>query len=680
MHISLYRKYRPMRFSEVIGQSAATDLLRTAFAERTLSHAYLLSGPRGCGKTTAARLVAKVVNCSAPSSDGEPCCECSSCRAVVSGDHMDVMEIDGASSRGIDQIRELKSHVGLSSFMGGSKVYILDEVHMLTMEAFNALLKTLEEPPSSVLFLFATTEPHKVPVTIRSRCQHIPFHRITTADIVSQLSFIAEREGVETEESALWEIARNADGALRDAISLFEQALASGSGRVGADSVKGLFGGAARCELEGWLSLLRTDPASASAMLKETLDKGVSHERFLESLFPLLKDMWVYSLWGERAFTGLALSAEERAFLINEAPQWGSETLARMNRVCASLFPRARFGQRAEVFFGLLLFELLGAMEPPASGSSVQVRAESRPSSQIAGRPVAKPINAQIRDSLINPGDERSGSSADRSDIEDRRSQGVYKGQDDSKTLTAPPVKEISAPVQVRAASVKGESEIKKTKSNETGASSGQTAAPVKRVVQTQAVGRQAGDREGLSELPHPLLTALWGEDLLLCAALLDVKVSMVDSKPNFDYSEALELAKVVIEAPRARRTLSGALSVLGGGADISAAETDTEEAGNLGDMEISPFDDHSDIYEEAAAKSTQVRNGGEPSGARAPRGAGPEATVSGSPAPARRRVSESEMSLKELSAYIGADILVERSVSTEPAESDITESVETDS
>ena len=557
MHISLYRRYRPMRFSEIIGQNAATELLRMAFVGQNLSHAYLFSGPRGCGKTTAARLVAKVINCSSPSPDGEPCCECASCMAVVSGDHMDVMEIDGASSRGIDQIRELKSHVGLAPFMGGRKVYILDEVHMLTMEAFNALLKTLEEPPSSVLFLFATTEPHKIPVTIRSRCQHIPFHRITTADIVTQLSFIAKNEQVRTEESALWEIARNADGALRDAISLFEQALASGSGEVSGESVKGLFGGAARGELEGWISMLRTDPAEASAMLKETFDSGVSHERFLESLFPLLKDMWVYSLWGERAFAGLSLSAEERAFLSSETPHWRSETLSRMNRVCASLFPRARFGQRSEVFFGLLLFELMGAMEEPAQTPPAQAAVRER-----------EPLPA------------RTGAEAPTGKKTETAAHAAPRRTEEGALKQSP---KAHAPLPERAPMPDGSL--------------------------------------------HPLIALLWNEDISLCAALLDVRLRAEDSKPVFDYSGAMELAKVVLEAPRARNTLKRALDSFMG----SAADTDEQP-------------------ESEAVSGIQA--------------AAPKA-----PASARMRTAVSDMSLQDLSMYIGADILVERPITADSSE-----------
>ena len=361
MRVSLYRKYRPQVFSDIVEQKAATSLLCLSFTKGQLGQAYLFSGPRGCGKTTAARILAKTVNCQAPE-NGEPCCKCESCRAVSSGEHLDVMEIDGASNRGIDQIRELKSHVGLAPFMGGSKVYILDEVHMLTTEAFNALLKTLEEPPPFAVFIFATTEPNKVPATIRSRCQHIPFHRITTEGIAARLRDVASMEGFEAEEPALWEVARNADGALRDALSLAEQAMALGNGKLSAEAVSALLGGGGRAEMERFASLLRSSPEGASQELKELLGRGVSPERFLDALFPLFRDMWVYSLWGEASFAGLSLSDEEKKFLALEVPGWDRGTLAALVSFCASLFPRARQGLRSDVFAGLLIFGLLRAM------------------------------------------------------------------------------------------------------------------------------------------------------------------------------------------------------------------------------------------------------------------------------------------------------------------------------
>jgi DNA polymerase-3 subunit gamma/tau len=291
---------------------------------------------------------------------------------------MDVMEIDGASNRGIDQIRELKSHVGLASFMGGTKVYILDEVHMLTMEAFNALLKTLEEPPPSVMFIFATTEPHKVPATIRSRCQHILFHRITTECIAEQLRLIASTEGVTTDDSALWEIARGADGAMRDAISLFEQAVAVGHGALTLDSIMTLFGGG-RAEMERWIAQARECPYEAFAALKRILDLGVSPERFLDGLFPLLRDMWTFGLWREKSFAGTSLSDNEKDFLRGEAPNWDVTVLRRAAMSVASLFSRVRLGLRSDVFSGLLMFELLGAFdyrEPIAGENTNPAEAE----------------------------------------------------------------------------------------------------------------------------------------------------------------------------------------------------------------------------------------------------------------------------------------------------------------
>ena len=170
MSVSLYRRYRPTQFNQIVGQVAAVHVITRALEERVVSHAYLFSGPRGCGKTTLARLLAKSLNCTSRGEGAEPCNSCSSCEAINRGESLDVIEIDGASNNSVDEIRELKTHVSLSPFASSYKVYIIDEVHMLSLSAFNALLKTLEEPPSHVVFILATTEPYKVPITIRSRC------------------------------------------------------------------------------------------------------------------------------------------------------------------------------------------------------------------------------------------------------------------------------------------------------------------------------------------------------------------------------------------------------------------------------------------------------------------------------------------------------------------------------
>ena len=216
------RKWRPMRFEDVIGQGHVTSTLRNAIAGERLAHAYLFSGPRGVGKTTTARLLAKTVNCAHPSGEN-PDNSCDSCREITDGRSFDVLEIDGASNRGVEEIRNLREAVRYPPAKGRYKVYIIDEVHMLTKEAFNALLKTLEEPPPHVLFIFATTEIHKVPATILSRCQRFDFRRIGVAEIAENLKTIAKEENLHIDDDALLLLARRGDGSLRDAQSMFDQ-------------------------------------------------------------------------------------------------------------------------------------------------------------------------------------------------------------------------------------------------------------------------------------------------------------------------------------------------------------------------------------------------------------------------------------------------------------------------
>ncbi len=362
MYISLYRRYRPQKFSDMVGQGAAVSVLRESLKEGRLGHAYLFSGPRGCGKTSAARLVAKGLNCQNPAFDGEPCGECEACGAIAQGEHLDVIEIDGASNRGINEIRDLKSHVNLKPLSAPYKIYIIDEVHMLTEAAFNALLKTLEEPPANVVFLLATTEPHKVPVTIRSRCQHIPFHRISMADMVNRVAYVCDSEKISADMEAVWEISRQADGALRDALSLTEQAVSLGKGSLTLESVKALTGGSNRTELEKWVKNLRIDPKESNAALHEMLGRGISPERLAESMFAVFRDMWIFSLWGEKGMEALEVSEEEGQFLKEESPFWSSDKLRSACIFCSSLLPRARYGMRMEVFSGLIMLELTKIM------------------------------------------------------------------------------------------------------------------------------------------------------------------------------------------------------------------------------------------------------------------------------------------------------------------------------
>ena len=238
---SLYRKWRPRRWEEIVGQEPVVRTLQQAVRTGRISHAYLFAGPRGTGKTTTARVLAKALNCQHPDPAARPCTECQVCRSVQEGRFLDLIEIDAASHTGVDDVRALRETVHFAPTQGRYKVYIIDEVHMLSTAAFNALLKTLEEPPDHVVFVLATTEWHKVPATVRSRCQVYPFRRIPLKDIVAYLQRIVEAEGIQAEEDALRAIARQATGSLRDAISLLDQ-LASLGEPITVEQVHALLG------------------------------------------------------------------------------------------------------------------------------------------------------------------------------------------------------------------------------------------------------------------------------------------------------------------------------------------------------------------------------------------------------------------------------------------------------
>jgi len=238
----LARKYRPQTFHEILGQEAVVQTLKNAIKFNRLAHAYLFSGSRGTGKTTTARIFAKALNCPNRSDDCEPCNECQSCREITAGRSLDVLEIDGASHRGIEDVRQINDTAGYAASSGGYKIYIIDEVHMLTKEAFNALLKTLEEPPARVLFFFATTEPHKLLATILSRCQRFHLNRISDETIVAKLQQIASDLNLDADEAALRMIAAMSGGGLRDAESFFDQVIAFHDDAIDSETVASVLG------------------------------------------------------------------------------------------------------------------------------------------------------------------------------------------------------------------------------------------------------------------------------------------------------------------------------------------------------------------------------------------------------------------------------------------------------
>ncbi len=298
-YLVIARKWRPSVFEEIIGQEHVTRTLQNAIASGRVAQAYLFSGPRGVGKTTAARILAKCLNCT-----GEtgvlPCNECASCRAITAGSSVDVLEIDGASNTGVENVRDLRENIMYMPAGGGRKIYIVDEVHMLSISAFNALLKTLEEPPPHVVFIFATTEVRKIPLTILSRCQRFEFRRIPVSKMEAHLKKILDTEKIAYEEEALYTIAREADGSLRDAESLLDQVLAFGGENLRLDDVTGALGLMDRAVLLELMSaIIAKDHASALKIIEKIYNFGYDLKRACAELLSIVRDMTALRASGE---------------------------------------------------------------------------------------------------------------------------------------------------------------------------------------------------------------------------------------------------------------------------------------------------------------------------------------------------------------------------------------------
>ncbi|MFD0590512.1 DNA polymerase III subunit gamma/tau [Paenibacillus sp. GCM10027627] len=302
-HIALYRAWRPQTFQDMVGQQHIIQTLQNAIRESRVSHAYLFNGPRGTGKTTTAKVLAKAVNCERGPSI-EPCNECAACEGITAGHIMDVIEIDAASNRGIDEIRDIRDKVRYAPSEVRFKVYIIDEVHMLTTEAFNALLKTLEEPPGHVIFILATTEPHKLPATIVSRCQRFDFRQVSLEEQTARLRQICSEEGISADEDALAYIARLSEGGMRDAISLLEQVSAFGDNRITLDAAVDVTGGMASEQFYQLAEAVQARDVSALMPLVEGLMlAGKSADKCLENLIYYFRDLLVLKLAPSGAVT-----------------------------------------------------------------------------------------------------------------------------------------------------------------------------------------------------------------------------------------------------------------------------------------------------------------------------------------------------------------------------------------
>ncbi|MFQ5872615.1 MAG: DNA polymerase III subunit gamma/tau, partial [Dehalococcoidia bacterium] len=322
----LYRKWRPQTLAELVGQEHVTQTLANALSQGRVAHAYLFCGPRGTGKTSTGRILAKAVNC-LKNGQGEPCNDCRMCAAVTDGSALDLIEIDAASNRGIDEIRELRERANYLPTEARSKVYIIDEVHMLTDAAFNALLKTLEEPPAHVIFVLATTEAHKLPPTIVSRCQRFDFRRISREAVERRLQMICREEGVKADPWVLNFVARASDGSLRDAENLLEQLIVSYGNNLEPNHVKELLGISADMPIRDFVThLLQGDVSQGLRVLHRARDQGVDLRQFQRELLEYLRTLMMIKAGAEDV---LDLPAEEIADVTKLAPELSLEEIAR---------------------------------------------------------------------------------------------------------------------------------------------------------------------------------------------------------------------------------------------------------------------------------------------------------------------------------------------------------------
>ena len=370
MYRALYRKWRPQRFEDVVGQRAIVTALKNQITANRVGHAYLFTGVRGTGKTTCAKIFAKAVNCLHPV-NGDPCGECEICKGIDNGSILDVVEMDAASNNGVDDIRDLRDETAYTPSACKYKVYIIDEVHMLSTAAFNALLKTLEEPPAHVIFILATTEIQKVPATILSRCQRYDFTRIGPEDIARRVEYIAGEEKLELSPDGAELIARLADGALRDALSILDTC-AGVTAKIDADVVRRMAGVTDRSYLFRISDALEAqDGATALAQLAQLRQQSVDVKRLTEELIAHYRALMLAALPGGQSLLS-GVSPEEEALYLEKGPQLGQREAIRAIRALGSALEHMTRGSDQRIELELALF---GLSEPPQQPQSVPVQA-----------------------------------------------------------------------------------------------------------------------------------------------------------------------------------------------------------------------------------------------------------------------------------------------------------------
>lgn len=354
-YVVLARRYRPQTLAEVIGQDHISRTINNAIAEKRLAHAYLFSGPRGCGKTTTARILAKALNCTSPKGQ-DPCGVCPNCVEIADSRSMDVLELDGASNRGIEEIRALRDNVKFAPASSQYKIYIIDEAHQITHDAFNALLKTLEEPPEHVLFILATTEPHKIPVTILSRCQRYRFRLLTTREIMSALEAIVEKEKVIVETAALKLVTSASGGSMRDALSLLDQAISMGTDKVAARDIENLLGLLPRRIIDDiTVALSREDLASLLAIVKDMSQQGYNLIQLARDIREHLRRLLLFIVNPDLLDD---MIDEEKAMLERHKPLLTPAWLMRAGHVLSRAIDEMRWSDQPRLALELNLLKL----------------------------------------------------------------------------------------------------------------------------------------------------------------------------------------------------------------------------------------------------------------------------------------------------------------------------------
>lgn len=332
------RKYRPGTFDDVIGQSHVVQTLMNSIATKRIAHAFLFSGTRGVGKTTVARILAKALNCE-QGPTGTPCNTCANCQEITQGTSVDVVEIDGASNTSVDDVREIRENVKFTPFRGQYRVYIIDEVHMLSNSAFNALLKTLEEPPSHVVFIFATTEIHKIPATILSRCQHYNFRRISKAEIVQRLRHVADQDGLTIEDRSLMALARASEGSMRDGLSLLDQIIAFGGNTIRHEDLEALLGAVPQERIRAMVeAVIQQDSAKALQVIAALLDQGHDVRAYCADLVEYVRNMLVAAVVpsGPELRSLIEATEEDLTQLARDAERFTVEQLQELFRMYAA--------------------------------------------------------------------------------------------------------------------------------------------------------------------------------------------------------------------------------------------------------------------------------------------------------------------------------------------------------